>query len=549
MSRTIKSFGLAAICGWLLCGWLPASAQQSPPPLLVMTGESDDDRFGCSVASAGDANGDGLDDWVIGASGWGAFEAGKIYLYEGSLPPDDSPDFVTEEVVDYGAFGSTVAGIGDIDGDQFGDIAVRSHAEGPLRVTDVVRVFYGAPELADLRTLDLSVDVPFCFGFGHSISAGDFDCDGFEDVIIGAFEHDRVLYDGSSSGLTDTTLTDAYADWKPGEFVGYSLIPNVNTTILGFWPYYPVVANTETTITVSGGPPWLPFSAQPGDPYSVRDYRKGAAYIYFGGLIPDGHADLVVHGSQTFGFFGYAVAGVGDVNQDGCEDFVVGAYENDQVAPHAGRAYLFLGDPGVAAVTGPAMIVDGPEERSALGFAVSGVGDIDGDGFDDFAIGLPKVSSPGDPGQVWVYLGGPSLDEVPDLILEEQYSFGNAIAGGRDVDGDLRSDIVVGAPYDGDGRVFVYTGGDTPDRLADAVMQGEPGHYLFGQSVALAGSVDVGGSAGVLVGTYDAHIGSPPPYNGKAFLIDCTDIRLIFRDGFESGDLSAWSGRAEAHIH
>jgi hypothetical protein len=348
-----------------------------------------------------------------------------------------------------------------------------------------------------------------------------------------------VVGNGVSTDLTDTVLADAAANWRVGELVGFWLIPNVETTVAGMLPYFPIVANDATTITVAGGPPWLTYFGQAGDPYSLRDPRKGAVYLYLGGPVVDDSADLVLHGEQANGYFGFAVAVAGDVDGDGCDDLLVGAYENDDAAPHAGRAYLYRGDPALVATAQPVLVIDGPGEWSALGSAVAGVGDLDGDGFDDFAVGVPGMGGATAPGQVWVYFGGPEIDRVPDLVLEGARSFGQELTGGRDATGDGYDDIVVSAPHEGDGRVYLHRGGQMLDPFPDAIMGGEQGGYQFGHSLALAGTLDAGRRAGILVGTCDSHVGNPPPYSGKAFLYGVD--ALVFADGFESGDTSAWS--------
>ncbi len=73
------------------------------------------------------------------------------------------------------------------------------------------------------------------------------------------------------------------------------------------------------------------------------------------------------------------------------------------------------------------------------------------------------------------------------------------------------------------------------------MLEGETGRYQFGQNLAGVGDVTGDGLADLLVGTYDSHVGAPPPYNGRAFLFGGADASLIFADGFESGSTSAWS--------
>jgi len=542
--RCLRAAGLVALA-LVGAGAANAAWSQGQLPLVIaLEGEADDDRFGASVAGLGDVDGDGWPDLLVGAGGWGETDRGKLYLYRGGPGFDGVADLEVEGERDNGGLGVRVAGLGQVNGDPFADFAARDQVDATPHALEVVRLYLGSSEPSGLAALVFAEDVPFCYGYGTSISSGDFSCDGHRDLVIGGFDYDRVVSDGISTALTETTLTDESAQWVVGEHVGHALIPNVETTIFGFWPYYLIVANDQTTVTVSEGAPGLLFSAAPGDPYSIRDYRKGAVYVYLGGPGMDAEVDLTLNGEQASGFFGYAVAGAGDVNGDGCEDLLVGAYESDQAAPHAGRAYLYLGSPSLAAMGAPALVLDGPLESSTLGFAVAGVGDLDQDGFDDFAVGLPGLGSSGRPGQVWVLRGGQELDGVPDAVLEEGPSFGRAIAVAHDVDGDGFPDLVVGAPHDGpdmDGRVYLYRGGVVLDAEADAVIEGATARYQFGSSLAGLGDVTGDGLADLLSGTYDSHVGSPPPYCGRAFVYGGAEPALIFADDFESGDTSAWS--------
>jgi hypothetical protein len=514
--RRAPSFAGVLLPVLAVVAWSSSDAQPALPLLLEMEGEADDDKFGSSVSFAGDVNNDGYDDWVVGSLGWGANEQGRFYLYLGGSQPDSIPDLIVDGESEYGAMGRTVAGVGDVNGDGYCDYAVTEIIDVYPHRVDLVRLYLGGDVVDGVCDLILAEPMPFCFTYGHAISHGDINHDTYDDVIVGAFEYDEAIWDGTSTGLTETILTDTTASWVPDGLCDYCLIPNVNTTLFGHWPYRLIVSNTETTITVAPGTP-LTFDAETGDPYSVRDYRTGAVYVYLGGAPMDSIADLEVHGRQWGSFFGYAVAGAGDVNGDSYGDFVVGAYEEDQGFDDAGSAYLYLGGPDVGACGQPHMVINGGGEGVFLGMAVSGIGDFTGDGFCDFAVSVPRWQNE-EPGDVQLYYGGETLDTLPDLIVAEGGDLGTREVCGADVNGDLCSDVVIGVPHDGDGTVLLYWGGESPDDVPDAVLGGEPGGYDFGNCVACAGDVDADGDCDVLVGTYDGHIGTPPPYNGKAFL-------------------------------
>ena len=192
---------------------------------------------------------------------------------------------------------------------------------------------------------------------------------------------------------------------------------------------------------------------------------------------------------------------------------------------------LFGSSHSWAAVAVPLFTPAGTTGNSWLGLFVSDVGDINGDGVDDFAVGAPAAGK----GRVWLYWGGPGLDATPDLVLEGQATgdyFGNSVRGCGDVNGDGWDDLVVGAPWNdaiGDkaGRAYVFFGGPAPDAIADLIFSGATAGEWFGWSVAGPGDLD-GNGPDILVGSpyFATNLGRAYVYCGGAALDSIPDVIL-----------------------
>ena len=212
------------------------------------------------------------------------------------------------------------------------------------------------------------------------------------------------------------------------------------------------------------------------------------------------------------------MASAGDVNADGFDDLVVGAYAYDAGSADEGAAFLYLGSAaGPAAL--PDVTWDSPsgQANAAFGLAVGTAGDVDGDGYADVVVAAPLFDGAGaDEGRAYVYLGsaagpGTTPDEVvgaASSIAQANAQFGLAVGSAGDMNGDGYADLAVGAPLrdvppaDG-GAVYLFLGSSTgldptaPIQLDDPVAQG---NAFFGQSVAAAGDLDGDGFGELLVG-------------------------------------------------
>ncbi len=236
----------------------------------------------------------------------------------------------------------------------------------------------------------------------------------------------------------------------------------------------------------------------------------GKVYIFFGGPAMDSSPDMVILG-RAGEFFGVSVSGAGDVNNDGFDDVIVGAHFNSEVASRAGRAAVYFG--GSPMDTTADVIMYGENALDYFGISVSQAGDVNHDGYDDAIVGAYKHDSPtlDDVGKVYIYFGGESMDSIPDLTItgmNDGERFGYSVSDAGNVNDDLYDDVVVGAySYDeglliNPGRAYVFLGGSPMDTVADVVMSGGSNNEFAGWSVSDAGDVNGDNYDDVIVGAY-----------------------------------------------
>jgi hypothetical protein len=220
-----------------------------------------------------------------------------------------------------------------------------------------------------------------------------------------------------------------------------------------------------------------------------------------------------------------------DANNDGYADVAVGAYGANRAV---GRAYVFLGGASGLGAT-PAVTLDGDRAGGRFGGEVANVGDVNGDGFADLAVGASSAN------RVVLYLGGPAgPSPTPSARIAGPagaVNFGHAIASAGDVDGDGYADFVVGAPSTdrATGRVFVYHGGPSgSDVAAVRVLESPEGVGAeFGNRVGAAGDLNADGYADVAVGAPNAQPfgGRAHVYLGSASGLSPTPVASLAADG------------------
>jgi hypothetical protein len=379
----------------------PARAQL----LHTFSGQHPGERVGWALAGVEDVDGDGIADLALGVpfAPVGSVQVGTVELRSGAdgallrtLDGDAALDHA----------GWAVAGLGDLDGDGRGDLAV-GLPDSDLAQLDAgcVRVVSGASGTTLRQHLGLAAGE----GLGSALApAGDCDGDGVTDLLIGAWRADAA---GADAGRVE-----------------------------------------------------------------LRSGRTGALLRQHVGL-------------QVGDRLGIALSGLGDVDGDGRDDYALGADQGGQgpgyVRVHSGRTGALLRQHV------------GAGARDALGAALAGLGDVDGDLRDDYALGAPRAAAAA--GRVLVISGASGL--VLHELEGEQAGdeLGRALCGGFDLDQDGAGDLLVGAPFaaGGHGAARVLSGAHGGELSA---WPGSAGGDRMGQAVATLGDLDGDGAADLALG-------------------------------------------------
>ncbi len=443
----------------------------------TFTGSEADDKFGSSMAGAGDLNADGFDDFLIGAEaadadGDGADE-GAMYVVFGPISTGgitssaDDAGLVLSGGDENGRFGLDVAGLGDVNGDGVDDFAsgASNHSEHETltrTANGAVWVFFGASGLE---------------------SSG----------IDGVADADVWLYG------------DRNYDWMGGLVAAAGDVNNdgINDILLG------------STGDDDGGS------------------QSGAFYIVFGdSALGDGSvadADVLLYGDSANDRVGANARGVGDLDNDGIDDILFGAPFVSDNGSNAGAAYLALGpltSGTTAGISSTDAVIYGGSAGDLAGSSVTGAGDVDSDGYQDFYVGATGDNTLGGSGSGAVFLVSGSATIVADYDgsdLDSSYAaqiygagaddaIGGAVAGGADFDGDGRVDLVVGgsaAGSQGEGRSYVLYGPlsgtvDVEDN-AIAIFEGVDVDDGAGSTVSLLGNIDGSGISAIGVASTSAN--------------------------------------------
>ena len=383
---------------------------------FYVNGVSAGDGSGRVVSDAGDVNGDGFDDILIGApyaDPHGSGSGQSYVVYGGCSVPgtvqlsllNGTNGFTVNGISTNDRAGYAVSGAGDVNGDGFDDIVIGAFGADPTGyASGQSYVVYGGtalPSTFELSSLNGASGfrvngVTFLDRSGISVSgAGDVDGNGFDDILIGALQAD------------------------------------------------PHGLNSGQSYVVYGG------SAVPGT-------------VELSAL--NGTTGFRVNGISSYDYAGH-LSGAGDVNGDGFDDILIGAPDADPHDQATGQSYVVYGGSAVpgtvelSALNGTnGYFVNGILRQDISGYAVSGAGDVNGDGFADILIRAPYADPHGsDSGQSYVVYGGSALPASIELSalngttgfrlngISTNDQSGRSVSGAGDMNGDGFADILIGA--------------------------------------------------------------------------------------------------------
>ncbi|MGB0852869.1 MAG: beta strand repeat-containing protein [Pikeienuella sp.] len=527
---------------------------------FIINGIAAGDQAGVSVAHAGDVNGDGLDDIIVGAylraTANGA-SSGQSYVIFGkadgavvNLSDIDADIGVGGFAID-GATGTprsgySVSGAGDINGDGLDDLLISSYQAAPNGANSgQAFVIFGKP--ADTNRVDTET---LAAGEGfeiNGIAAQDFaglsvstisdvNGDGFDDLIVSSPFAD--VGGGTDEGRVHVVFgkaDDAAVELSavvPAAGLGFEIIGATSGERIGSKVSNAGDFNNDGIEDIILG----------SQSFDGGGGAEGRAYLVFG-KADDAQIDVATIAAGAGGGIaidaaavgdnvGVSVSNAGDFNGDGIDDIIIGASGVDTNGADAGAAYIIFGRVGGAltpidlSTLGAAdgLVINGAEAGDNIGKSVSSAGDVNGDGFEDVIIGGNGIDDAAvNSGGAFVVFGTASTATIELSAIEGgaaggfaiegvdggDFTGGNDIAGGGDINGDGFDDLIVSAKNAGGavGETTVIFGGELigaseANIVGDAAANTLSGSDFDDRIIAGAGddTIDAGGGDDIIAG-------------------------------------------------
>jgi len=433
---------------------------------------------GVAVA-AGDLDGDGLIDFFVGdpdnnnapyiANGTATF-SNEVLTLDTQLSFGSNPNWVWQYTTSY-----PYSYFGDLDGDGLDDTVLgvawyETHETGYVKVMGDAS---GTPVIEDARASITDFNDQIL----ESYNIGDVNGDGIDDFGLSrtTIRQIEVYYGGTAISQTPDIVLNAAFEADLG---------------------------TSLAIGIDGGD----FNGDGINDVVVSSNVGTQIKVFFGGTSMDGVADHIIdediHTENDTESTSYLVNTLGDINDDGIDDFGISSYfigfvnSNDQFE-HYNEYYVYFGGSSLPTTPDPTIVLDDTGANISAGWDATEIGDMNGDGITDFAV-ASQGGGPNGNGMVQVFFGNssgsfssPDLEmTVPQDAIDYIFQHGYALAGG-DYNGDGYADLAVSNGYtpggasneDYNSHIFVYLGGDLPDAKADHYLKINP------SSVGAEGSI------------------------------------------------------------
>ncbi|MEQ8466042.1 hypothetical protein [Coleofasciculus sp. E1-EBD-02] len=489
---------------------------------FVINGIDRGDYSGISVSGAGDINGDGIDDLIIGARNAdpnGNLSAGETYVvfgnsegFNASLELSElngSNGFIINGIDRFDNSGGSVSRAGDINGDGIDDLIIDASLADPAGETYVVfgnsEGFNASLELSELNGSNGFVINGIDAGdeSGSSVSgAGDINGDGIDDLIIGARGADpngnfrageTYVVFGNSKGFNASLELSELNGSNGFVLNGIDVFDQSGSSVGGAGDINGDGIGDLIIGARNADPNGNSFA---GETYVVFGNSKGFnASLELSEL--NGSNGFVINGIDRGDRSGYSVSGAGDINGDGIDDLIIGAtLANPNGNSGAGETYVVFGNSEgfnasleLSELNGSnGFVINGIDVGDRSGYSVSGAGDMNGDGIDDLIIGTRDTVGARE-GETYVVFGSirSGIDGTPnnDTLVGTQGSDRiNGFGGNDTIAGNLGNDTIFG--------------GDGDDVLRGDLNQRSPQVDIGGDDIIFggAGSDRIGGKGG-----------------------------------------------------